>query len=334
METGKELPKSNRGLTFEEVQALSAKWPTVVQYMAAATKHLKPGYFGDPDSYDQPSREHAWKMWELDRAEKSMLMCRGCSELTQCKQVDGMNKAGFGGGVVGKIRVVNLVAGYLASSVQFCRFELLRQQAKERPWVEKRNAEMTFHGFVVTDGNRAAFNAASKYVRNMEENIRTGRGLVIFGPTGVGKTHLVSAIFREAVAKEGVNGSFLGVPAFLDELRSRYGEKTHSEQAAAYLAATLGVDLLVLDNLELRNVTPWVVDTLFHIVNSRYQIMKPLIITTGWTPEQMSTVLEEKVPSRLAQTCGWYSIDDVDWRKAKAKQDANKRRPGKPRQKN
>jgi len=313
-------------LTFDEIQTLQAKWPRVIAMLGDRTNQVCTEYLDDPQSA-------SWRTHELNVMEGSMKLCEGCSGLPDCKQrdiIDGLEGADMGSAIVGHLYVPAVHMGWIQKTIRTCKYERLRAQSKARPWVEKRHAEMTFKGFIVTDANRAAFNACNKYVRTLDEKIAEGRGIVLSGPTGVGKTHLASAIFQNAMQRIQVRGSFVVVPAFLDEIRSKYGDNLNTEGASAFIAGVVNTKLLVLDNLEIRNVTPWVIDTLFNIIDHRYRNLLATIVTTGWTAEQMAEVLEEKIPSRLVQLCEWFHVNEVDWRKEEARGRNRKRGPRKP----
>jgi len=309
-------------LTFDEIQEMQATWPRVIGVLGDRINQVGTGYLGD-------CPQAAWRKHELDKIEGSMKMCEGCAGLPHCKQRDILEgQSSYGSAQVGFLYIPQVHMGWIQGALRTCKYERIRAQAKSKPWIEKRHAEMTFKGFVVTEANRPAFMACNKYVRNLDEVIKEGRGIVLSGATGVGKTHLASAIFQNAVLR-GVQGSFTVVPAFLDDLRSRYGDNIQGEAASAYMAAILNSQLLVLDNMEIRNVTPWVIDTLFNIIDHRYRNLQATIVTTGWTAEQMAEVLEEKIPSRLVQLCKWYHVDEVDWRREDARKRNSKQGPRK-----
>lgn len=310
--------KEREPLTFDEVQAITGKWPRVAGLLGPRLQEVPTGYLGPEGDGSKLDSMRRWRKDLLNELDGSMKLCEGCVGLPECKQIDGFP----GSSTTGVVHVPMVdFAGNIQRAVRYCKFEKMRQEANQRPWMEKRHAEFTFKGFIVTDANRAAFTACRKYVRNLQEEIQAGKGLVLSGSTGVGKTHLASAIFSQA-AQQGIMGSFCVVPALLDEVRRRYGDKEGGltkPDAAAYMSAVTGAPLLVLDNMEIRNVTPWVVDTLFSIVDHRYRNLMPTLVTTGWTAEQMSEALEEKVPSRLLHSCEWYHVNEVDWRRETAK---------------
>lgn len=300
---------------------MAGRWPRVVGSLGPRMADLLPGFMGPHGDGRDLDPVKRWRVSECEAIEGSMRLCEGCNGLPECRQPADLNDGG-GSGITGAVYVPAVHLGEVIRMVRFCKYERLRKQASEKPWMEKRHAEFTFKGYVVTDNNRPAFVACQRFVRDAANRLEMGRGLVLSGSTGVGKTHLASAIFSAVVKDLHVSASFVVVPKFLDELRNRYGDREGSlrtDTAAAYLAATSDAKLLVLDDLQLRNVTPWVIDAIKGIIDHRYRNLLSTIVTTGWTPEQMGEILEEQVPSRLVQQCEWYNIVEVDWRREQAK---------------
>ena len=71
--------------------------------------------------------------------------------------------------------------------------------------------------------------------------------------------------------------------------------------AAGLLAA---VDLLHLDDVGAENTTPWVLEELYSIVNTRYEEQRSMVITTNLTdPEQLREQIGPRTVSRLDEMC-------------------------------
>lgn len=104
------------------------------------------------------------------------------------------------------------------------------------------------------------------------------RGLYVSGPTGVGKTHLACALVNE-LAAGGLSCWAVVVPAWLDQIRSAYddlarrraGEVVPGLQTPREIAlAPAQVEVLVLDDLGVEKLTPWVAEQLYELVQARY----------------------------------------------------------------
>ncbi len=166
--------------------------------------------------------------------------------------------------------------------------------------------------------------------------------LVIYGPSGVGKTHLGAAIANHAM-RLGKPAKFVFVPEFLDRLRASFGEggappklseaehgpfhtKLDSVRAETdkspssfedLLTLAAAAPLLVLDDLGAQTATPWADEKLRQIIAYRYDNRLPTVVTTRTAPEAMDEWLKSRLmdPSfvRLVQVkAGAMNADLTD----------------------
>lgn len=112
---------------------------------------------------------------------------------------------------------------------------------------------------------------------------RTPSGLLFFGPPGTGKTHLVIAILRELVMRYGVRGYFIDFNALAHEIQATFDDPERSKEAV--LRPVMTADLLVLDELGALRPSPWVLDTLYLIINGRYSQSLPTLFTSNYPLE-------------------------------------------------
>ena len=77
--------------------------------------------------------------------------------------------------------------------------------------------EKTFSGFKVTDFNREAYEDSLTFARNFDK-IHDGRGIILVGPSGTGKTHLAAAIANELRSRFSV--AFVHLPILLEQMRT------------------------------------------------------------------------------------------------------------------
>lgn len=115
-----------------------------------------------------------------------------------------------------------------------------------------------------------------------------GKGILLTGKNGVGKTHLAVAVLRELVTSKGASGQFWDFHELIREIRSSYDEQTRTTELQV-LAPVVEADVLLLDDLGAWRMTDWMLDTLFFIVNQRYLARRATIITTNFpdrSPEE------------------------------------------------
>ena len=126
--------------------------------------------------------------------------------------------------------------------------------------------------------------------------MRSGN-LLFFGRTGLGKTHLSTAIAREVILR-GYDVVYDSLPNILadyehDRFHSGYG--TEDERAAKYAAA----DLLIMDDLGTEMVTQFSLSCLYNIINTRLCAERPTIISTNLGEDELQERYHDRITSRL-----------------------------------
>ena len=146
------------------------------------------------------------------------------------------------------------------------------------------------------------------------------RGLIFMGPAGVGKTHLSVSIIRDLTEK-GFASLFCEFGSLLKQIQDSYNPISKSSELKV-LAPVFQADILVLDELGATVPTEWVRDTMYQIINRRYNDKKLTIFTTNYLDKPRSEkeqVLEDRIGtrlrSRLYEMCKIVIMDGEDYRK-------------------
>ena len=156
-----------------------------------------------------------------------------------------------------------------------------------------------------------AYNKTASYIKNLSRNIKEGHGLVYYGPIGTGKTHLAAAIVNEAI-KKYYFCIVQSVPEIFFNIRQRNFQSVN---------ALIDCDLLVLDDFGRERATDFVKETLFTVINARYEKLLPIIITTNMGPKTLKVNLGDAVISRIYQMCDIIEMDNTgDYRENQKKQ--------------
>lgn len=128
---------------------------------------------------------------------------------------------------------------------------------------------------------------------------------LLWGEYGTGKTHLAIAALNQWVQTHDT-GYFWKVPDFLQWVReAAYGR---DEGVDAVLEAyRYGSFLLVLDDMGTENRTDWATEQLYRVLDSRYDLKVPTIITTNQPP----MTIDPRIFSRYREGLVVCEGDDV-----------------------
>ncbi|MHB1936473.1 MAG: ATP-binding protein [Acidobacteriaceae bacterium] len=164
-----------------------------------------------------------------------------------------------------------------------------------RARIPKRYTHCSLQNFDIPPNADPSLSLALMKARGFAERypIETaGRGLLLTGSIGCGKTHLAVAVLRQLVEQRGATGIFCDYRDLLKQIQNSYSPQVATTEAEV-LRPVFEAEILVLDELGAVKKTDWVWDTVAHILNTRYNDKKTTLITTNY-PNQSCSLVEEQ----------------------------------------
>ena len=166
---------------------------------------------------------------------------------------------------------------------------------------------MTFENFKAAEGKKAALDRARQWKPDQ-------KGILFYGPTGVGKSHLACAIVNHLI-DEGTFALFLPTVRIPKE----------DTEAVEKLSDADEVPVLVMDDLGAEKGTERALECLYSIIEGRLWNKAPMFVTTNFRPpEDLIARLSEnkagygeRLVSRLKQVCEFVPIGGKDMRGVK-----------------
>jgi len=141
------------------------------------------------------------------------------------------------------------------------------------------------------------------------------RGIYLWGKSGTGKTHIAYAIKKYCfeIADPKIPVIFKNVPQFLKEIKDDYGRQL-SDKEYPLENIMNNRDLLIFDDLGSEKMSEWVEEVFYLLINNRYEEMIPIIFTSNYSIQELSTRLSDRIISRIVGSCDIVELQGNDRR--------------------
>lgn len=181
--------------------------------------------------------------------------------------------------------------------------------------IPDRFAAATLDRFVARSAEQQeALAICRRYVDHWDAMRQRGTGLVLCGGVGTGKTHVSCAIASRLLAR-GVRIRRCTVPEFLRDIRDTW-RRDSAESTSEALQRYIDPDLLVLDEVGLHRGTEDVLLQLFELIDARYNAVRPTILVSNLTVDELVEFVGERVIDRLREGGGKVVV--FDWESYRA----------------
>ena len=163
--------------------------------------------------------------------------------------------------------------------VVFCVSPALKTTTTKQTAYPGGNQKYTFDSFVVNNSNRLAYAAAMSVAENPG---RTYNPLFIYGGVGLGKTHLLHAIYYMAQGKN-INALFVSAERFTNDFVNAIRGQSTEEFRAKYR----NVDMLLMDDIQFIGGKEQTEESFFHTFNELHNANRQIVVTSNRLPKSM-----------------------------------------------
>lgn len=223
------------------------------------------------------------------------------------------------------------IEGKIRTPMCLCECEAKkREEAEQRRIEEERlehirelrkmgfpDAELIEATFSHDDGENAKLTTITRnYAEHFDELKKNGKGLLLFGDVGTGKTFAAACIANALIDR--------GIPCLVTSFARIVNTIGGSFEKQSYYDSLNEFDLLVIDDLASERDTEYMQEIVMTVVDARYRSGLPLIVTTNLTGDELkhpSDIRKKRIYSRLLEMCIPFEVKGQDRRQKKLKTD-------------
>lgn len=155
------------------------------------------------------------------------------------------------------------------------------------------NSRYTFENFIKGDSNQLARAAAMAVANNPGGT--SFNPLVLYGGTGLGKTHLMHALGNFAAATGKARRA---IYVSSEKFTVEFVEAIQTDKVNEFSHFYRSVDLLIVDDIQFFSGKEKTQDNFFHTFNTLYQLGKQIVLSSDVPPKELKG-LDDRLISRF-----------------------------------
>ena len=167
--------------------------------------------------------------------------------------------------------------------------------------------------------NEKITNAMRRYAEKFSEMRERGKGLLLYGTVGTGKTYAACEV-ANALIDRGIPCLVTNFARLANTIQGLYEDKQEYIDSLSHYA------LLVIDDLGAERKSEFMQEMVFNIIDARYRSGLPMIITTNLTIEQIKSpenVNYSRIYDRIIERCFPVEVQGKSRRRAAVRADYN-----------
>lgn len=266
-------------------------------------------------------------LWNVDRAtvlrERPQLL-EYIVQKKICQACQGFSSCGKQGDMKGFVQTIRPCTTGLSFGAERCQpFYDSQAASRVHRWrdivgVASQDAHFRFDNY--PEEQSLKYPKLMTFARNFAESYTVGQpsdGAYLFGPPGVGKTHLMLAVFNR-LEERNIPCLFLRSDTIFDRMRHILSVDGDLDE---FLQACSSVPVLGVDEFAQERANDFTLEKLFRIINQRFHAKLPTWFTSNFSPPQIyrkgGQDLQESVAplrSRILQMARLAKMDGEDHR--------------------
>ncbi len=181
--------------------------------------------------------------------------------------------------------------------------------------MDVRFSKASFEDYERNKYNERNLKLCKRYVNAFDLMVEKNQGLLFWGDVGTGKSYSAACIANALLEKKipVVMTSFVRM---LDII------KNGDEHVERLMGQMKRAKLVIFDDLGAERGTPYAMEQVYNIVDSRYRQRLPMLLTTNLTIEQMkdeTDVQYKRIYDRIFETCYPIQFTGVSFRRREAR---------------
>lgn len=151
--------------------------------------------------------------------------------------------------------------------------------------------------------NEKATKVMRNYVENFPVLMKEGKGLLLYGSVGTGKTYAACEV-ANALIDRGYRVLVTNFSTILNTLQGTFEKQEYIDSLNKY-------SLIVVDDLGIERDTAFAKEQVFNIIDGRYRAGLPMIITTNMTIDKLKNpqdIESCRIYDRILERCFPYEI--------------------------
>lgn len=163
---------------------------------------------------------------------------------------------------------------------------------------------------------RAVLKACRAYANTAHAG--SGGGLMLLGPVGTGKTHLLAAMARHLRLERAVTAKVTTAREIVRELRACWAKGAEETEADVVDSLSSRLDVLLLDEAGMGFGSDAELTQLFEVIDARYALGNPTVLASNLAAPALKAALGDRIFDRLREGAQVLTLDWPSYRGSKA----------------